>query len=279
MRALSLYAELSPAWVICVKETVTVAVVGPWLVYQTLRGQLTWPNWGTLLALVVVALGVQVIGNQGLMWAFRMIGISISIPAMMGMNLLSSATRLVCPSRTGQPTDHGGHRTLDPGRRLVEDRSRAGLRVDHHRFAHGRPGGEHLRAAAGFIFASMAVAIRKTVTRTTPMAVILVLFTFVGTLSLAPLSVCQMGVSGILATPASALGLMLLAGVLNLIGFFSITKGLQFATVVQANVISASQVAMAAVIGMLFFQETPSSSITVGVCLTIAGMVMIERPS
>jgi drug/metabolite transporter (DMT)-like permease len=279
MRALSLYAELSPAWVICVKETVTVAVVGPWLVYQTLRGQLTWPNRGTLLALVVVALGVQVIGNQGLMWAFRMIGISISIPAMMGMNLLSSALLgwFVLHERVSRRT-MGAIGLLILAVVLLKTGAGQGcewITTDSLTVALALG----TCAAAGFIFASMAVAIRKTVTRTTPMAVILVLFTFVGTLSLAPLSVCQMGVSGILATPASALGLMLLAGVLNLIGFFSITKGLQFATVVQANVISASQVAMAAVIGMLFFQETPSSSITVGVCLTIAGMVMIERPS
>lgn len=272
-------AKLNPAWVICVKETVTVALVGPWLAYMTWRGQIAWPRQRDLVTLVLVALAVQLVGNQGLVWALSMIGISIAIPAMMGMNLLSAALLgwLVLRERVTRRTVAAIGLLV-----LAVVLLKAGAGADCQ-WVSADPLKVVLAlgtcALAGFVFATMAVAIRKSVTGTTPTAVILVLFTGVGTLSLGPLSLWQLGPAGILATEPSALGLMLLSGVLNLIGFVSLTKGLQFATVVQANVIGASQVAMAAVIGMFFFHETPSSSLVVGVCLTITGMVMIERPS
>lgn len=276
MRAL---AGLNPAWVVCVKETVTVAVVGPWLAYMSWRGRIAWPSRRSLVTLVLVALAVQLIGNQGVLWALRMIGISITIPAMMGMNLLSSAVLgwLVLRERVTRRTMAAlGLLVLA----IILLKTGAG---DDCQWVSADPVkvvlALGLSGLAGFVFATMAVAIRRSVTGATPMAVILVLFTLVGTLSLGPLSLWQLGLSGILATEPSALGLMLLSGVLNLIGFVALTKGLQFATVVQANVIGASQVAMAAVLGMLVFHETPSSSLVVGICLTITGMVMVDRPS
>lgn len=272
-------SDLNPAWVICVKETVTVALLGPWLACRSWHGQIAWPSRRSLATLVLVALAVQVVGNQGLLWALGMLGISIAVPAMMGMNLLSTALLgwLILGERVTR-------RTLAAIGLLVLAvvLLKTGAGADCQ-WVSSDPMKVVLALAtcalAGFVFATMVVAIRKSVTETTPTVVILVLFTGVGTLSLGPLSFWQLGSAGILATEPGALGLMLLAGVLNLIGFVSLTKGLQFATAVQANVIGASQVAMAAVIGMLIFHETPSSSLLVGVCLTITGMVMIERPS
>ena len=51
---------------------------------------------------------------------------------------------------------------------------------------------------------------------------------------------------------------MAAAGVFNLIGFLGLIYGLQRTTVVHANVVNASQVAMAAVAGMALFHEPPN---------------------
>lgn len=48
-------------------------------------------------------------------------------------------------------------------------------------------------------------------------------------------------------------------------------------TIVHANVLNASQVAMAAVAGLLFFAEEPSAHLILGICLTIAGTLLIDR--
>ena len=69
------------------------------------------------------------------------------------------------------------------------------------------------------------------------------------------------------------------AGVFNLIGFLAIIHGLQRTTVVHANVVSASQVAMAAVAGMALFHEPPNPWLLLGVGLTIAGILRFDRPA
>jgi multidrug transporter EmrE-like cation transporter len=48
--------------------------------------------------------------------------------------------------------------------------------------------------------------------------------------------------------------------------------------VIHANVLTASQVAMAAVAGIFFFEEAASPALLAGVAMTIAGMVSIDRP-
>jgi drug/metabolite transporter (DMT)-like permease len=98
------------------------------------------------------------------------------------------------------------------------------------------------------------------------------------TLSLGPLSLWRLGGPALLATPPRQLSMMLLSGVLNLVGFFCLSRGLQLASVVQANVLNASQVAMAAMAGFVIFGERPGIAAIYGILLTIVGMVLVERP-
>ena len=48
---------------------------------------------------------------------------------------------------------------------------------------------------------------------------------------------------------------------------------------VHANVLNASQVAMAALAGMAMFHEPPNPWVLLGVGLTILGIVWIDRPA
>ena len=75
------------------------------------------------------------------------------------------------------------------------------------------------------------------------------------------------------------MALMLLSGVLNLVAFLSYTRALRLITVVHASVLSAAQVALAAMGGIWFFSEKPSPFLFAGVCLTIVGIFLIERPA
>ena len=70
---------------------------------------------------------------------------------------------------------------------------------------------------------------------------------------------------------------MLASGVFNLLGFLLITKGLQLTTLVHANVLNASQVALAAVAGILFFHEPNNAWLVTGIVLTIVGIFHIGR--
>ena len=67
------------------------------------------------------------------------------------------------------------------------------------------------------------------------------------------------------------------SGVFNLIAFAALTKALQMATVVFVNALNASQTAMAATIGVIFFQEPLTGSMLMGVLLTIFGLWQLRR--
>jgi len=97
--------------------------------------------------------------------------------------------------------------------------------------------------------------------------------------SLGPLSVYRLGIAQLASTPTEQFGWMLAAGGFNLVAFLAISKGLQLTTVVHANVLNASQVAMAVVAGWIFFKESMNLWLILGVALTILGIILIDRPA
>ena len=133
-------------------------------------------------------------------------------------------------------------------------------------------------AAAGIggcIYALLAVVIRRSVTGGVSLATVVFIITAMGVVSLGPLSLWRQG-TGLLNTAPRDFSVMLLAGALNMVSFLAIVKGLQLTTVAHANVLSASQVAMAVVAGIVLFAEPPNPWMIVGVSLTIVGMILIE---
>jgi drug/metabolite transporter (DMT)-like permease len=269
----------NPVLVICVKELVTVAVVGPWLVYRGRRAMPTWPKGQALVPLVVVGLATQLVANLGLLWAMGVVGLAIAIPAALGIALAGSALfgRILLGERVSPRSGVAVGLLIasivllkmgaDQGIQLATaDPVKVGLAVG-------------AACLAGVTFAALSVTIRHSVTGdVSPYAVVFIV-TGMGVISLGPLSLWQMGFQGWAETPPGDFGIMLLAGAFNLIAFLAITKGLQLTTIVHANVLNASQVAMAAVAGLLLFAEQPSPQLVLGICLTIVGMLLIDRPN
>jgi drug/metabolite transporter (DMT)-like permease len=59
----------------------------------------------------------------------------------------------------------------------------------------------------------------------------------------------------------------------------AITQGLARTTVIHANVLNASQVAMAALAGIFLFAEPLTPWLTLGVVLTICGIILVKPAS
>lgn len=264
-------------WVICVKEFVTVAAVGPWLIYQTFLGRHVWPSPRPLVALIAVGLAVQLVGNLGMLWALEVIGLSITIPAVIAVNLIASAVL--------------GWLVL---REAVTRRAMAAIAILVLAIVllHVGVGGaspqttdaRHVALAvgaaclAGLTFAALAVTIRKSVTSAIPPATILFVITGMGVVTLGPLSWWRLGGAALCATPPHLLGPMLLAGLLNFAAFLAITKGFQTTSVVRANVLNTSQASLAAVVGLLCFPEPPTLASLLGIGLTVIGTILVEPP-
>jgi drug/metabolite transporter (DMT)-like permease len=131
---------------------------------------------------------------------------------------------------------------------------------------------------AGAAFALLSIAIRHTMNAATQQSTLMFIITGIGVIILGPISLHRQGLEVLLATPWEQFSWILAAGVFNLLGFIGLTKGLQLTTVVHANVLSASQVAMSALAGMFIFFEPPNGWILLGVALTVLGIFLVDRP-
>jgi len=274
--------QCDPAWATFNKELVTVVVIGLWLLVKACRGLRTLTDWRTVGALMLVGLATQSVANLGVQWAFGVVGLAVTVPAIFGMMLVASAVlgRVFLGERVSRRSMTAVGLLLASLVFLGLSASMAGKSI-----APGTPILTVARAVgaaclAGTLYAVLTTTIRHCVTRTTPIAVVLFTITGMAMVTLGPLSAYRLGTERLLSTPPSHFGWMLLAGTMNLIAFLAITKGLQLTTVLHVNVLNASQVAMAAIAGIAIphFHESRNPWLVAGVVLTIVGVVLIDRP-
>lgn len=271
-------AKTAPlAWTVCVKELVTVVAMGPWVLSRLWRGLPSLPPTKSLVSLIVAGLAVQIVGNLGLIWSLGIVGLSIAIPVALGVSLAISAVLgwIVLGERVSWRSALALAILITSIGLLKFGADQGGDAVAAGPWKVSLAVG--MAIVAGFSFASLSVAIRcATITASPPQGIVFIV-TGMGVISLGPLSLWQLGPTGLLATPPGHLNLMLLAGTLNLVAFLAITKGLHLTSIVHANVLSASQAAMAAVAGMLWFHEPANWLIVLGIVFTIVSMGLIQR--
>lgn len=280
MRKLALLGA-PPMWATCNRETVTVVILGPWLLWQAFRGQRVLPSLKAIAAIAAVGVAVQVAGNLLSQWSMEIVGLSVNIPVIFGAMLLASAVlgRLLLGESVTVQTFIalglliGALVLLGLGAGAAGgDASAQGVSLRIVLMAVAAS------ACAGVTYALLSIAIRGAAITQTPSASLMLIVTGVGTLSLGLLSLERLGPAAMLTTPPAQFAWMGTAGLANLLGLMAITRGLQLTTVVHANMLNASQVAMAAVGGVLLFGESFSGWLLSGTALMIAGIILINRP-
>jgi len=268
-----------PIWAVANKEVVTVLVVGPWLLWRMFRRLPVFPSGRALAVLIGVSLAVQLGANLGLQWSFDVVGLAVAVPAVFGIMLTASA--VLGWVLLGERVSRRSAAAIGV---LLVSLIFLGLAAT----AAGKLGGATDRwtvilgigvpCLAGAIYAMLSITIRRTVTGATPIAAIVFVTTSVGVLTLGPLSFYSVETDVLWKMWSEGYVWMLAAGTLNLIAFLAITKGLELTTAVHVNVLNASQVAMAAIAGMLIFHEPRTGWLIIGVCWTIGGIVLFGQP-
>ncbi len=275
-----------PAWAVCVKESITVLVVGPWLLWQMWRKKTSFPRGRTLVMLVTVGLATELIGNMGVQWGYEIVGLAVMVPAYTGFILVAATVLsgvLLGERVSGQNLAAVG--LLIVAATLLGIGSAHAAGATEATSAAKASAGPWLTAAAigaaaaaGIVFAFLGIAIRHCVTGSTSYSAVMVVITGMGVLSLAPLSFYSAGAARLLSTPWPQYVFMFAGGVCNLIAFFALVRGLQLTTVLHVNMINAGQVATAALAGMLFFGEKFNYWLVAGVCLMIVGILAFGSP-
>jgi drug/metabolite transporter, DME family len=275
--------QCNPSWAVFNKELVTSILVLPWLAWEANRRRPTFPSRRALARLLAVGLLIQVAGNVPMQWAFGIVGLAVSIPTVFGIMILAGAVMGRFWLREHVTIRSGvaiamllvSLLFLGAGAEAV-GKSMATTGTD--------PSSTTIAWAvaacllAGSVYAIMNIAIRHSVTGTTSPIAIALLLPLMGVVVLGPVNLRQMGLTAMLATSWEQVLLMIASGIFNLVGFLGLIYGLQKTTVVHANVLNASQVAMAALAGMWFFHEPPNPWVLLGIGLTVFGILWIDRP-
>jgi drug/metabolite transporter (DMT)-like permease len=270
-----------PTWVSCVKSIPTIVLVAPWLLILASRGERLLPSWRMLGLLAAAGAFGQLAGNVAFQWSLGIVGMALAVPLTLGTIILSGAVLgrvllresvtprmvgaiviLICAifvlSTGAQDAYESITRTADESVLLLVAGVGAAL-------------------LSGVAYATLGVAIRYGVTAGVSQPTTLMTVAVVGLAVLGALSMQRIGISGMLATTPLDLTSMLGAGIFNAIAFIALTKALHLIPVVYVNALNATQATMAAVCGVLIFQEALSESLLWGVLLTIVGLIVMRN--
>ncbi len=132
-------------------------------------------------------------------------------------------------------------------------------------------------AISGLSYATSGVVIRRIVTGDISLSATLILITTTGVVVLGALSLFLLGPQRMLETTGKEAAWMLVAGLANAVAFFSLSGAYKHATLMRVNFLNATQIAMAAIVGIVWFGEAHTAYIWLGTVLTFAGLLAMGQ--
>lgn len=130
-------------------------------------------------------------------------------------------------------------------------------------------------AGSGLGFGLSGVVIRRVLGEQVSLSGTMVILCTTGVVLPGICGAAMLGPAAIAQIPADSQWMMFTGGAVNAVAFFAVTAALRRMPVVRVNLVNASQVAMAALGGVLLFREPPTIWLGVGTGLTMAGLVVL----
>jgi drug/metabolite transporter (DMT)-like permease len=272
-------ADCDPLLVSCIKAVPTMLVAAALVLAGLAVGRVRWPSVRAFVALACVGTFAQLGGNGLFQWSIAQVGLALTVPLCSGTMIIAAA--FLARVWLGEGVTPRSAVALSL---LVVAIFVLSLGAERHpREAElaiaTAPVTLALAAAcfSGVAYATLNVMIRRLVTGSVQMPVVLATVSSMGVISLGAGSILRVGWPGLAETPLGELGVMFVAGTFNAVGFFTLTKALQLVSIVQVNAVSASQSALAALAGVALFGEHFTASLLCGVTLTILGLSLVDR--
>ena len=269
------------------------------------KGQKSKATWSVVWPIAVAAFFNQLGGNLAFQLSLVEIGLTISVPICFASIICSGAVvgRVVLGDpvsvRTGISmslmvasivflSTAAKHRSIEMPSTMdsvaVESDNVHSTNTNSHdtmmnaaQHDWGTAVGVALAVISGLAYGITGVYIRKAVRSQLPVSTTLFLFSAAGFLVLCPLSLMFLPLSTIASTTFEDWATIAAAGIFNAIGFFAITHAMRHLTISRTNVINASQNALCAIGAMFVFGESLSGFGFVGIGLTIAGLLTLDR--
>ncbi|MEO1527958.1 MAG: DMT family transporter [Planctomycetota bacterium] len=275
--------QVDPYLVSAVKATPTVLLLGPFLIMVAVKGGRVLESRQKLPQFLVASFMAQVIGNAGFQKSLGHIGLAAAVPITLGTLIVGGAILGILLLK-----EHVGQRktiamvtliaavivlSLPPGtpETTSTTASKPLTTVDVLL-------GSFWAAVSGLSYSFFGVSLRQMLqTGVRPSTTMFVSGT-VGFITLWTYSLALLPREELAATTSRAWVSMTTAGILNFAAFIAITVSLRLLPVVAVNLINASQVAMAAIAGVLLFEEAFTRPLMLGILLTLSGLVLLASP-
>lgn len=264
---------VDPILVSAVKAAPTVVFLGPLLAWMLATGQTVATSMRQVPRFIVASFFGQLVGNGAFQIALGIIGLAAAVPITLGVMIVCSAVL--------------GHVLLNEAvnRRKVV----AIFTLITAVFILSTPNatlpnpsapvwvGALCAAASGAAYAYFGVTMRQTLTGGVSGPATMFISGVVGTTALWSITVVRLGTAALAEITADQWWVMVAAGVFNFTAFVALSLSLKALPVVAVNLINASQVAMAAVAGVILFAEPVTASLLIGIILTCAGLVILAN--
>ena len=276
--------HLDPFWVSCIKALPTVIIVAPFVFSRLLQSQRIFSSPRVIMAILLASVIGQMAGNVCFQWSLGVVGIALAVPLTMGAMILSGAVlgRVVL----GDPITMrmGIASSVLVAAIAILSLGAPAANATISQVAHGS---DPLRVAAG-VFAAclsgvaysiLSVALRYSTNQGTPLSSLLFTVGMVGFIMLGSLAFARNGLSIVDQTSQYDWLRLVGAGLFNVVAFVALTKALHLSSVMFVNGLNASQIAMAAVAGVLLFQEPITVAMGAGVVLTAFGLAFMRGRS
>lgn len=287
-------------WVAGTKAFPTFFIAVTLIAWRRFNGLHSFAEWNFVWPIAVAAVFNQLGGNLPFQMSLRVIGLAVSVPICFASIICSGAFvgRIVLGDQVSVRSaismglmvaaivflsSGASSRTTTPvtPADIADDVAQLEPNAQPTALdASAGPGvaiGVMLSIISGLCYGITGVYIRKAVRSQMPVAATLFLFSAAGFLILVPGSLLLLPLSEISSTSPEDWATIAIAGTFNAIGFFAITHAMRFLTISRANVINASQNAMCAVGAVTMFGEQLSYAAIAGICLTIAGLLTLDR--
>ncbi len=271
--------DCDPAWVSCTKAA-PAALLGWWLVFLGLRrGETMMPPAHLMRTLIGLAIFVQLAGNIAFQWSLGQIGLALAVPLSFGTIIVSGAIfgrfwlsePITIRSAIAIVVLLVAVGILSLGAAPAEQAISASPAVTPAVML-----GVIAASSAGIAYAVNTTYIRAMALGVMPVATTLAVISTTGVILHGLLSMIRIGWVGMVATTGEQWFAMLGAGIFNAIAFFALGYALKHISVLHLNLLNASQVAMAAISGVVLFGEQASTAMFVGCVLTAVGTVLVQ---
>ena len=259
------------------KAAPTVILLGPMLIWMRLRGEPIVTSRRMIPRFIAVSLLAQIFGNVAFQVALGIVGLAASVPITLGVLIIGGA--IFGWMILGEPVNRVKiiSMVILITAVIVLSLPNSEAQASLPKSSYSMWIGALAAAASGAAYALFGVSMRQTLTGGVSAVATMFISGVVGTIALWCITIGWIGLEPIHAASSRQWVMMATAGVCNLTAFAALSASLKSLPVVAVNLINASQVAMAAVAGVILFAEPVTAFLVLGIALTIVGLLILAK--